>query len=342
MARSAVRMFNRNPICRLGAHALCEMFAGMSRFGFVRFCSLRVVLPALVAGSSAIPCGAQRLPSARLVIDNDFIAIRNGGAQDQDYTSGIRIDLAWITRRRETRDPTRACCQLGLSLGQEMYTPRLDGPEPLPGERAYAAWLFVEPSYTRATQRLSNVVALRVGWIGPLALGEQAQNSIHQLINSEHHVGWKHQARIGPAYLLSYRATILAPLHLHAPAIVLQPSARFATGNVETSLEAGADAWLGQTSLRSSPGPLRPGKFYALVGTRGVFKFWDALLRIDPDGPAGPVARRPLIAELAAGCGYGAQKWAVEYRYFVRTTEYATQVGPHQYGSLRFSVFPGR
>src|SRR5262245_42668307 len=165
------------------------MFAGMSRFRFMQFCSLRVFLLAFVAGSSAIPCSAQRLTSARLVVDNDFIAIRNGGAQDQDYSSGVRIDLAWQTGRLEKRDLS-SCCQLGLSVGQEMYTPRLDGPEPLPGERAYAAWLFAEPSYTRATHRLSSVLAVRLGWIGPPALGEQTQNSVHQLIKSEQHLGW--------------------------------------------------------------------------------------------------------------------------------------------------------
>jgi hypothetical protein len=156
----------------------------------------------------ALPVSAQSFSSARLVIDNDFIAIRDGGAQDQDYSSGVRIDLAWRTGRRapvgqtaQTFPGIGACCQFGLSLGQELYTPSRDGTEPVPGERAYAAWLFLEPSYLWRAARYTNVVALRVGWIGPPALGEQTQNSVHQLIRSEQHVGWRNQARIGPAYL---------------------------------------------------------------------------------------------------------------------------------------------
>src|SRR5215510_7595028 len=98
----------------------------MYRFTVFRRTCLCPLPIALIASAAALPCGAQRLTAARLVIDNDFIALRDGGAQDQDYSSGVRVDLSWR--------------KLGLSVGQEMYTPRLDGPEPIPGERAYAAW----------------------------------------------------------------------------------------------------------------------------------------------------------------------------------------------------------
>jgi hypothetical protein len=168
---------------------------------------------ACAAVGIALPVSAQSFSSAQLVIDNDFIAIRGGGAQDQDYSSGVRIDLAWRLGRHalvgqsaqtsavQPLTSTGACCQLGLGLGQELYTPSRDGPEPIPGERAYAAWLYLEPSYLWRAARYTNVVALRLGWIGPPALGEQTQNSVHQLIRSEHHLGWRNQARIGPAYL---------------------------------------------------------------------------------------------------------------------------------------------
>jgi lipid A 3-O-deacylase len=307
----------------------------------------RSIKLACAAICSALPVGAQSFSSARLVIDNDFIAIRDGGAQDQDYSSGVRIDLAWRLGRgarvgRSAQTPltsTGACCQLGLSLGQELYTPSRDGPEPIPGERAYAAWLYLEPSYLWRAARYTNVVALRLGWIGPPALGEQTQNSVHQLIRSEHHVGWRNQARIGPAYLLSYRLERFAPLRWNSPVVVVQPSARIATGNVETSFEAGGEAWVAQRHA-NNPAPPAPRKFYALFATKAVWKVRDALLSIDPDGPATAVSRNPVVGEAAVGCGFAADAWSIEYRYYARTSEYATQASPHRYGSIRFGFSP--
>jgi hypothetical protein len=296
-------------------------------------CRILLLEVALLICFAAPRASAQSFTSARLVIDNDFIAIRRGGAQDQDYSSGVRIDLSWLTGRRETR-----CCQLGLSIGQEMYTPSLDGPVPIPGERAYAAWIFFEPSYVRRTARFTNTFAFRFGWIGPPALGEETQNSVHQLIKSEHHVGWKHQARIGPAYVLSYRVATEALLRRNGPAFALRPTVRLATGNVETSLEAGGEVWLAQKLGRKALQASAPRKLYALFAAKGVWKARDALLRFDPEGPATPVTRRPIIGELEAGCGFATEKWAVEYRYIGRTIEYETQPSPHRYGSIRFAL----
>ena len=295
---------------------------------------------ALLVCCLALPARAQRFSSARVVIDNDYIALRRGGAQDQDYSSGVRLDLAWLTGRTALQrlENGAYCCQFGLAIGQEMYTPSLDGEEPVPGERAYAAWLFVEPSYLWRTARYTNAIALRFGWIGPSALGEQTQNSIHELIKSEHHVGWKHQARIGPAYLFSYRVATSALVRARGPALAVQPTARVATGNVETSVEAGGEVWLAQKLGRSALQASAPRKFYALFGAKGVWKVRDALLRFDPEGPATPVSRRPLVGEFEAGCGFATDNWAVEYRYVGRTREYETQLIPHRYGSIRFTL----
>jgi hypothetical protein len=298
----------------------------MYRFTVFRCTCIRSLAIATIASAAALPAAAQGLTAARIVIDNDFIALRDGGAQDQDYSSGVRVDLSWR--------------KVGLSVGQEMYTPRLDGPQPIPGERAYAAWIFVEPSLLARTANHTSVVTFRLGWIGPPALGEETQNSVHQLIRSEHHVGWQHQLRMGPAYLLSYRFATLAPLRVNTPALAFQPTFRISAGNVETSMEAGGETWIGRNLGKAAFLPVGPRKFYALLGARGVLKLRDALLRVDPDGPANPVVRNPLVGEMEAGCGYGAQKWAVEYRYFARTKEYSTQVGTHSYGSIRFTLTP--
>ena len=95
-------------------------------------------------------------PSARLQVDNDFLALRGSGPPpDYDYTHGTRLGVAWPSmkgafgwhpggiRGCATRPGLDSSCFLtGIALTQEIYTPRHNTVEPVPGDRPYAAWSY--------------------------------------------------------------------------------------------------------------------------------------------------------------------------------------------------------
>src|SRR5215468_2389547 len=102
--------------------------------------------------------GAQTPTNAiavRLELDNDFLAVHGAGPPaDYDYTHGTTLGAAWpyapsaigrVLRAEARCDPTRArvgaCVLSALSIAQQIYTPRHDSPQPVPGDRPYAAWL---------------------------------------------------------------------------------------------------------------------------------------------------------------------------------------------------------
>jgi lipid A 3-O-deacylase len=87
----------------------------------------------------------------------------------------------------------------GLSLGQSIFTPadtRRRNPDPL--DRPYAGWLFGSVSLVSSTATALGAMELRVGMIGPSALGRQAQNGVHRLRSLPLAEGWAYQLRDEP------------------------------------------------------------------------------------------------------------------------------------------------
>ena len=81
------------------------------------------------------PAAGQRLGAVTVRLDNDILAPRGGGAPpDYDYTQGLSI----VAELDSVRGCER-CARVGV--GQRIYTPRRDAPEPVPGERPDAAGL---------------------------------------------------------------------------------------------------------------------------------------------------------------------------------------------------------
>jgi hypothetical protein len=146
--------------------------------------------------------------------------------------------------------------KLGLSLGQQIYTPT-DTQTPLdqPADRPYAAWLYTGftfqnyyPSSPEDPYARLSTIEFQFGAAGgDWALGEYVQNNYHKLIKVETAKGWSHQIDSEPGVNLVYEqkwrwSTAGARTGLGADLI---PHAGFSLGNVFTYANTGAAFRLG-------------------------------------------------------------------------------------------------
>ncbi|HEV2147769.1 MAG TPA: lipid A deacylase LpxR family protein [Longimicrobiaceae bacterium] len=275
------------------------------------------------------PVSAQEVRSVRFVLDNDLFGLRGREAPpDHDYTHGVNVSVELSGAPRVVRWAVPAAeLSTMLGLGQEVYTPREDAPEPVPGERPYAAWLYLAAGASADRGHRRDEVSVRLGVVGPPALGEEVQNGVHRLTGSRPQLGWEHQIGTRPGIVLRFEQTHrLRPLP-DAGWVLLLPAWSAAAGNVEAGLGAGARVRVG--AARGA---------YALVGARGEHLLWDVFL----DAAESTVERIPSVGEWEAGAGWAFRRATVEYRFVARGREYRTQAAPHRWGSLGLSWHPGR
>jgi lipid A 3-O-deacylase len=290
---------------------------------------LRVLIPLLILLSGpGMPsaAAAQQISTVALRFDNDVLALRGTGAPpDFDFTHGLHVgaDLVgfpWPLHRwlaTEARD-----LRSHIGIGQRIYTPRQDGCEPVPGERPYAGWLFLDAGVIVSGSGLEHLLRLELGVTGPAALGEPVQNGFHRLVGSTLQEGWEHQLWGEVAGLVGYG---VAGAHRWGGAR-LRPHGEIALGTLWSGAASGVDVRFG-----SAPGAR------GLYGGAGVRQEWVARnLFLDGNsfGPSVKAEKRNWVSEAAAGLGYGFEPWDVEYRFVLRSPEYAAQPKAHGYGSV--------
>jgi lipid A 3-O-deacylase len=291
---------------------------------------LTVLLPLLLLLSCfgiLRPASAQQVEAFALRFDNDILALRGTGKPaDYDYTHGLHLKaefggLPWgFSRWMAAEEAVSMRSHVGL--GQRIYTPRQDGAEPVPGERPYAGWLFVDAGVRLAGPDAEHRFEVELGVTGPAALGEPVQNGFHRLVGSTRQEGWEHQLRTEVAGLVRYgiaRTTRLGGGEL-------KPQAEIALGTLWSGAAGGME-----------------GRIGAAPGTRGlsaaaaVRQEWVARnLFLDGNTFATSVRadKRRWVSGAAGSLVYGFEGWDVEYRFVVRSREYAAQPSAHGYGSV--------
>ncbi|HEX8671540.1 MAG TPA: lipid A deacylase LpxR family protein [Longimicrobium sp.] len=286
----------------------------------------------VLAALWAVPVGAQGVRAVTLRLDNDILALRGPGAPaDYDYTQGfvvgVELDSAprWMPGWLRACDASAAegCVRTRVEVGQRIYTPRRDAPDPIPGERPYAAWLYAGGGIVRESGRGVRTVEVELGVTGPPALGEPVQNGVHRLTGSERQQGWAHQTGFEPGILLRLQEG----RRWGGGAARVEPAVRVELGNVRTAAAVGASGVLGRGT-----GP------YARLGGRQEWVVRDIFVDGNTFGSRSTARKLPFVSEGEAAAGFRARKWSVEYRFVARSREYRAQPEGHAYGSLVLTV----
>jgi lipid A 3-O-deacylase len=318
------------------------------------------------------------LGSISLYTENDLYF----GGTDRHYTNGFKFSFLTTRLASFTDDPVPPLVQqlartlgellpegpdykLGLSVGQNLYTPSdISTRVPLPGDRPYAAWLYLGSAFqmyspprtlskgVRSIARL-DVIEITLGVVGPAALGRQVQNNVHDLFDVAPARGWHHQLRNEPGlnvvYERRYRlSTDITRGHSGWGADLI-PHFGVSLGNVFTYATTGAEARLGYhlpadfgaNLIRPTgdSGALRRPPFnaylFAAVDGRAVAR--DVTLDGNTWRDSPSVDKKTWVADLRGGLAAGTRHWQLTYTQVVRTREFQGQEKNSVFGSLSLS-----
>lgn len=244
----------------------------------------------------------------------------------------------------------------GLSVGQTIYTPSdttLRVPDPK--DRPYAAFLYGAMSLVSYSEKELNTIELQVGVVGPSALGEEAQNGVHRIINDFNAEGWDYQIKdelgVNLVFDRKWRAQSLLVTGWDL-GVDVTPSVTVSLGNVATYAAAGAMFRFGQNLGSDFGAPrIRPALagsgfydkrdgfgWYLFAGVEGRAVLIDKFL--DGDRYAGytpDIDKEPLVGSLQAGASVFVGATRLTYSYVVQTKQFDGQDGNAEFGSLSLS-----
>lgn len=284
--------------------------------------SIALALHASVLGSTI--AAAAPAPDSGTIItfqdENDLTA-----GTDRNYTNGARLGITLPTGVMPgfVADAGHwlwgdGLQRLSFDLSQNMFTPRVtQAVRPDPRDRPYAAILLGTASLIHDTDDRRDILSLGIGAIGPPALGEEAQNTVHRIVRAKTVKGWDYQLPGQPVVQIT--ADRIWRLPLTPPGSALEVDALpeltagvgtwriYAQGGLQVRVGQGLDADFGAARIR--PGLTGSDAFntdrtvawYLFAGANGQAIAWDETLDGEPFASTRHVGRVPLVAEFQVG-----------------------------------------
>ena len=275
--------------------------------------------------------------------ENDYFDFSRPWRQraDDNYTQGLRVswDVASVPSfMRPLLCPDRHACASTFEIGQEMYTPTVDGVRPIPGQRPYAGWLSVSASTVAATHRTRRAVGITLGVTGPASLAEQTQAAFHHLIRRFHQpLGWAGQLPTEPGFAIDAEEA----WHVGAPGraarwLDIIPTMQATAGTLRIALSAGGRVRLGFPL--SHPwlvdAGARPWEVYLFSGGQVEAVARDLFLDGTTFHSSVHVQHQPLVMNWERGIGARLGRLGIEYRIVAQGREYRNGPVAHPFGGF--------
>lgn len=278
--------------------------------------------------------------------ENDKFTSNNS---DRYYTQGLRI--SWMDEAlwhgaitQEINTPADGGVPSGPFAGQD--------------DLPYSGALFLSlgRGFLFPERQAMASVEVKVGLIGPSALGREAQNSFHRVIGASD-LDWDRQMPDEP--ILNVDAEVRRRIDLDGPEKShwdLLVRARGSLGNLRSGLSLGAQLRFGILDQGWGHGFILQTNSWVdpvtadEAGHQGWHFFTDASFEVMPhdyatSGPVfrnfefeAPVDPRPLVGQLAVGILTRFNHISFSFAVAQRTKEFSGQQGSgHSYGSFRFT-----
>lgn len=285
-----------------------------------------------------------------VTLENDLF----GRGTDQNYTNGFRI--GWFEPGRKPPGITdeledilpflqvNETTSVSYSLGQNLYTPDdIQNPQPDPDDRPWAAFLYGSMGMVTVYKHHLDEYEITLGVVGPLALGEPVQKTVHKIVGSPKPRGWDNQLHNEPALMMSWQRRWPNLLSLDIDDdhfFAMAPHFGFTAGNVYTYANAGATFKVASQKGRWADKPLmvRP----SIPGT-GFFPktkdlYWELFLAFEGravgrniflDGntfrDSASISKKSLVGDVSAGITLTRGRFRAGYTLVYRTREYVGQ-----------------
>jgi len=304
--------------------------------------------------------------SASFYFENDMF-----GSTDRLYTNGVKLTLLSKDVREMTKLPAWAramrdrislfrrsghTSNFGVSIGQSIFTPEDIVETALIEEDVpYAGWLYGSVSLHHKSEIKLHVLELTLGIVGPEALGEDAQNTVHRLRDLQTAEGWANQLETEPGIILTYEQKRRWFDDFGGGAIGgdVIPSFSFSLGNVLTQATLGATFRVGHsvptdfhgTRIRVSGAAMPPGggiltdpdkslSVYVFAGVEGRAVARNIFLDGNTFTDSHSVDREVFVGEAELGAALCWRGWRLTYAQVFRTEEFERQDKGHSFGSL--------
>ena len=331
-----------------------------------------------VLTNAAVDSSHLRFGSISLYSEND----KYFAGTDQHYTNGFKLSFLTTALSAFTTDPVPPLvqqiartldrlvppghdCKLGLSIGQNLYTPvDIATTAPQPNDRPYATWLYggiafqvYQPprffeSGWNAIARL-DTLEITAGLVGPGALGRQVQNNVHSFLGLAHAHGWSNGLHNEPGLNLALERKWrlgTSPAHDDWGADFI-PHVGLTAGNIFTYANAGAEVragWrlpadFGTNLIRPSGDsnslqrPPWSAFFFAAVDGRAIAR--DVTLDGNTFRASPHVTKEPFVGDFLGGFALGTRHWQLTYTEAVRTREFTLQKKASVFGSISVTFY---
>ncbi len=310
------------------------------------------------------------LRTVKLFYENDLF-----GDTDKYYTNAFQI--TWLSKDLQTykdderlpkelfplleklpfANQTGSLHNVGLLMGQQIYTPSdIQARHLLAGDRPYAGYLYAGIALHSKTDNILDTVEIALGIVGSAALGEAAQNTIHDLRDISTAKGWDNQLHNEPALRLAWQRK----WRLHDARVIqsleydLISHTSLTLGNVKTAATAGGEIRFGYHIPRDfGSDTIRPGSgvsvpvrnknhvqaaplwgAHLFAGTQAEVVLRDIFLDGNTWQSSPSVDKKPLVADLSIGLAFNVERFKVTYRHLFRTKQFDNQKQDHVIGSL--------
>jgi len=327
-----------------------------------------ILLCALVFGQAAVaePNNRDTFNNEywSIQLENDFLA----SSGDRYYTHGTSVSLlliedppGWLKRVAQlfpTYETDGIINGVNYSIGQKIFTPEdTDSRAIIENDRPYAGYLYACAALLSRVRRnrffdIGNLLEFTIGTVGPLAIGEQAQTSFHDLVGIDKPQGWNNQLRNEPALGVSYSRfwRVVQPLG-DSFDIGVSPQLTASLGNIYTYVAAGVIFRLG-TGLANdlSPPNIKPGfpgiavfviedqhSWYFFVGAETRIVGRNIFLDGNTFQESHSVEKEPVIGDYQFGFVYRVGNLRLSFSNMFRTKEYTTQKDEAWYGAVNIS-----
>jgi hypothetical protein len=303
------------------------------------------LLTGLGVAAIALPAAAQ-LRAFEFALDNDQFAF-TPPSEERWYTSGEFIRAAFDAPAGSTDARLAAAwCRVVfgcdrdariyrvVSLNHVIYTPSFPAntAAPQPYDRPYAAALSFGADSVVVGASTRQTLSLRLGAIGPAALGEPIQNGIHRLLGQAPTLGWGFQVRAQPVVQLGWSRLSAfggpgsgSDLVLRTAVLAGNPVTEAALGAmVRVGRRPAGPTWPGETL-----GAREPDGWHVFAGVEGRAIARDALIDGRPYGYTSRIEREPFAGSAFIGASFGAvSDWRIDLTLALHSIPFSSPIEP--------------